>query len=495
MIVITFFELICLQITAQNLFDRNWILSGSTWNSNLLQLTWNDKGLQNTRVVSKSKNGGLYNSVISNKDGNLLFFSNGCAIFDRDFHVIANGDTLNTGYIWDSYCGKAGFNTDFESILLLQVPSDTSRFIAFHTKAEDQYIFDSISNPLRSLSYSEIGLSKEHAFGEIVKKRVLVKEDTFYQGIYAVKHANGQDWWVILPQLLTLGFQRLLLTNAGVRYVGEQNIQHEIFGNSTEKGQGNFSLDGTKFAMGDPYSGIYIFDFDRCTGLFSNKRYIDIGFNKKIRTGLEFSPNSRFLYVALGDELDQYDLSAKDLLASKIEIDTFDGFPEQTLFFQSQLAPDGKIYIGSTNRNRYMSIIHQPDSLGLACDFRQHDLMLPDYYYVGLTNSPNFNLGATDPNCELPVSIKENKNTDDIMALVYPNPARDRFTIECKNLPNDRCQMNLYDPNGRYLFSQLIYQNKVNVHLPLQLVEGMYMWQITDGDRILRIGKLLLMER
>ncbi|MFZ4543731.1 MAG: T9SS type A sorting domain-containing protein [Saprospiraceae bacterium] len=373
------------------------------------------------------------------------------------------------------------------------MPRDTNHFVAFHTKAEDQYIFDSISLPLRQLFYSKISQSKEHVLGEVIKQRVLVKEDTFYQGIYAVRHANGKDWWVVLPQLLTLGFQRLLLTSKGVQYVGEQNIQHSIFGNHTSKGQGNFSSDGTKFAMGDPYSGIYIFDFDRCSGLFSNKRYIDIGFNKRICAGMEFSPNSRFLYTALGDELDQYDLSAKDLLASKIQIDTFDWFPEQTLFFQCQLAPDGKIYIGITNGNRYMSIIQQPDSLGLACDFRQHDIMLPDYYYVGLTNTPSFYLGATDPNCELPVSIKESKNTDDIMALVYPNPAIDKFTIECKNLPNDRCQMNLYDPNGRYLFSQLIYQDKVNVHLPIHLSKGMYLWQITDGDTILKNGKLMLL--
>jgi hypothetical protein len=201
-----------------------------------MQLSWDYSNKLKVLVVPKSKNGGSYNSVVSNSDGSLRFLSNGCAIFDREFKIIQYGDTLNLGYVWNSYCGKIGSNIFSESILILPVPRDTNHFVAFHTKAEDQYIFDSISLPLRQLFYSKISQSKEHVLGEVIKKRVLVKEDTFYQGIYAVRHANGEDWWVVLPQLLTLGFQRLLLTSKGVQYVGEQNIQHSIFGNHTIKG-------------------------------------------------------------------------------------------------------------------------------------------------------------------------------------------------------------------------------------------------------------------
>jgi WD40 repeat protein len=315
--------------------------------------------------------------------------------------------------------------------------------------------------------------------------------------VLAVRHANGQDWWIIEPQLISLGFQRVLLSSKGVQYVGVQNIKAFAAYEGTTKGQVNFSPDGRKLVMGDPYNGILIFDFDRCSGLFSSKyQKIDIGYNKYACTGVEFSPNNRFLYVALRNELWQYDLQAPDLIKSKILIDTYDGFaqPYQTAFFQCQLAPDDKIYIGSTNGNYYMSIIHSPDSLGKACNFKQHDLKLPEYYYVELPNMPNYRLGASDINCALPVSVNDKANATKLDISIFPNPTSGYITITSKELPNTFCTWALFDAQGRYVFSQLLHSEKLSLNLPPHLPKGIYFWRVVDNDRNLQQGKLVVLE-
>ena len=75
--------------------------------------------------------------------------------------------------------------------------------------------------------------------------------------------------------------------------------------------------------------------------------------------GAAFSPNSRFLYVTSVLDVYQYDTEASDIAASMVHIAHWDstyspGPPFATVFDIAQLAPDGKIYIGTGN----LSLIH-----------------------------------------------------------------------------------------------------------------------------------------
>src|SRR5690606_17747090 len=101
--------------------------------------------------------------------------------------------------------------------------------------------------------------------------------------------------------------------------------------------------------------------------------------------------------------------------------------PFPTYFFQARLAPDGKIYIVSTNTNNILHVIHDPDSLGLACNVEQHGVTLPaltgyilpnfaNYRLYDLSGSPCDTLGI-----DTPVATKEPK-TSEIVIKITPNP-------------------------------------------------------------------------
>jgi hypothetical protein len=58
----------------------------------------------------------------------------------------------------------------------------------------------------------------------------------------------------------------------------------------------------------------------------------------------------------------------------------------------AQLAPDGRIYMSSNSGTRYLHVIEQPDSLGLACSVCQHCVELPSYNSFSIPNFPNYRL-------------------------------------------------------------------------------------------------------
>lgn len=61
-------------------------------------------------------------------------------------------------------------------------------------------------------------------------------------------------------------------------------------------------------------------------------------------------------------------------------IDTFDGFRYfniPVLFGNFTPGPDCKLYMGTPAGIPFMHTIHAPDEKGQACDFRQHDIVLP----------------------------------------------------------------------------------------------------------------------
>ena len=57
-----------------------------------------------------------------------------------------------------------------------------------------------------------------------------------------------------------------------------------------------------------------------------------------------------------------------------------------------RLAPDGKIYMSSTNGTRYLHVINEPNMQGTDCNFVQRQVTLPTYNAFTLPNFPYFNL-------------------------------------------------------------------------------------------------------
>jgi hypothetical protein len=137
--------------------------------------------------------------------------------------------------------------------------------------------------------------------GEVIQKNNLIKKGQNYEFPAATRHANGRDWWVASPELYQNKIFTCLVTPYGVTDKTTQTIGYKpSTPDSIGIGQNLFSPDGTTYVDADYVNGIRIYDFDRCTGQFSNFRQISNTVAPKV-LGAAISPNSRFLYVTAGD--------------------------------------------------------------------------------------------------------------------------------------------------------------------------------------------------
>jgi DNA-binding beta-propeller fold protein YncE len=371
-----------------------WELSNGTYQVGGVEMNFNESPPKTTLIGFPLL---MYaSSIISDKTGNLVAYTNGCHIVNKNHEIMDNGDTINPGlYQGQTQCLL--YYPTYQGTIFIPDPGNETRYYLFHIAYDD-----GISNPYfagQHYYYSLIDAEANGGQGRVVDKNHSIYEDGALGGyVTAVKHANGRDWWVVSPHIFANKYLTFLVTPDGVMPPLEQ-----VIGDTLPQpccGMTIFSPDGEKYFRSSIHNGIKIFDFDRCTGLFSNPVKIDSAQTASSGpAGLAVSKDNHYLYVSTNRYVLQYDLTAPDIAASRqllAEIDWVED-PDIGSFHQSLLAPDGKIYMVSLNYIPDMPVIHFPERQGLACKVEQHGFKLPALYGNDfIFNFPHYRLGPVD---------------------------------------------------------------------------------------------------
>ena len=314
----------------------------------------------------------------------------------------------NSNSIYQSYCGSSGLYGIYpvpEGIFSL--PFENKKHEIFHIQFDDDPPGPNLVCNYKSLLYSSIDMSANQGLGEVVfKDSVLVSG--CLQTACANRHANGRDWWVLLPDNVENRFYRFLSTPEGLHGPWIQDIENPTIVDSFfYLGWNEFSPDGRRLLINDIQSGTAIYDFDRCTGLLSNLRHIPANIDSfGYGYAAVFSPDSRFVYVVKGNfgTIEQFDLNASDLTGSRITAAVWDsvyyiipssGTHKQTFFSFFQHGPDGKLYnwAGDTP---FMHVMDFPNRKGETCNVRQRAIELPYFTFAANAYYPNYRLGPID---------------------------------------------------------------------------------------------------
>ena len=215
--------------------------------------------------------------------GNLMFYTNGLQVMGSDHEEIENGGNLNTGY-YANIDYSAGYKV-LQSTIFLPKPSTDDTLYLFHESTDTNHIF---SVARETLHQSKIDLAANNGLGKIVTKNSPLITDGTFGTITSSKHANGRDWWIFNSVLVTNRYNRLLFTDNGI-----EEIKKITFGDNMPLiptlGITAFSPDGSKFIKNEVQHGVNIFDFDRCTGSFSNPVFIPLP-NTDLGGGLAYLP-------------------------------------------------------------------------------------------------------------------------------------------------------------------------------------------------------------
>ncbi len=296
---------------------------------------------------------------MSDEEGNLLFYSDGFSIFDKNHEVMPNGII------------QANTSLTHPIFAIPKPGSDHSYYMIINSSG----FADNL------LSWIEIDLTLNGGNGDVVSNvgEILLENPT--GKITAVLHANSSDIWVVSHEINSNNYHSWLATENGISStsivspVGSDILASDF---NSQNGQIKTSHDGNRIvAANQGINTVEIFNFDRSTGTLQNDLIIT---NFSGPNGIEFSPNGRFLYVSqdginFNQELIQIDLffiDPIDIINSAQVVGNPFSFSNSGGL---QLAPDGKIYLANTF-DFTLGVINEPDLLGTDSGFDSFGVFL-----------------------------------------------------------------------------------------------------------------------
>jgi len=346
-------------------------------------------------------------ATIADKDGKLLFYTDGSIVYDKNHQVMPNGT------------GLLGHRSSTQSAIIVPKPKDPNLYYIITVDEPNPLNTDNVPSndedpPNSGLNYSIVDLRLNGGSGDIVATEKNIHLITYNindpddvkfkcsEKITAVQHNDGISFWVITHFKDT--FYSFKISTDGldknpVKTTTAQNIPLGGY-NTNAIGYLKASPNGKKIAMANMATktsnefnpngtvkrnsgNVYLYNFDTATGILSNLTFISSNSNPY---GVEFSPKSTKLYVtyniyndangsSAGSHLMQYDLKKDDVNTTMLLIDK-----SNYVAGALQLAIDEKIYrsgYSNTDSNiNKMSVINNPESDGVNCNYIQNKIDL-----------------------------------------------------------------------------------------------------------------------
>ncbi len=292
---------------------------------------------------------------IANANGELLFYTNGTNVWNRNHQIMSNGSDLN------------GHWSATNAAIIVPKPSDPNIYYIF--------TLDERGNS-NGLQYSEVDMTLNSGLGDITSHKNIPLERRVTEKITAVKVKNEDAFWVVAHRWNSSDFISYKVTSTGVIHTPVVSATGSYLGgfNTNAMGAIKISPNGTKLAVAN--LGLWeaqLFDFDNATGIVSNPLTI-LDFPTESTTyGVEFSPNSNLLYISVSFKgTFQFHLTGTntDILNSETQLGNLRVFNKAM-----QLGPDGKIYVAK-NDSHYLDVITDPNIIGTGCNYTTDGMFL-----------------------------------------------------------------------------------------------------------------------
>ncbi|TYB80264.1 T9SS type B sorting domain-containing protein [Bizionia saleffrena] len=335
----------------------------------------------NTSTITALSDGQLATvegcTTISNGNGDLVLYTDGTTVYNAAHNTMTNG------------IGLFGDASSSQSAIIVPKPGDPDIY----------YIFTVGSNQnLTGLNYSVVDMTADNGNGAVTDKNINLLAACSEKISAVLKDCVTGNIWVIAfsssSGYNTTGmntFHAYEVSNTGVNSTA---ITSSLNVNVNDaRGSLKFSPDGNRLACANVKDGLFIADFDKQSGLVSNRQNLQINTqNSNKPYGVEFSPNSQLLYVTSSNDffqspsennipsnhkssLIQYNLAINNISASQVVLD------DRTLYRGGlQLGPDGKIYRALSSTYDvglpFLGVIDAPNILGVDSNYLHNAVSL-----------------------------------------------------------------------------------------------------------------------
>jgi len=411
-------------------------------------------------------------SSISTTSGSLCFYTDGITVWNRDHQVMPHG----SGLLGDPSSSQSG--------IIVPKPGSDQLYYIFSVDDVDP------TGGVNGLHYTLVDMNLDNLKGDIVtnEKNISVNHP-ICEKVTAVRHKNGTDIWIIIQKFGTNNFYSYKVTADGVDLTPVLSTAGIVIGGpppypniDVAKGYMKVSPDGSRLAKANAgLRSVEIFDFNDSTGIVNNG-IIDTNIGGE-PYGIEFSPNSKLLYVTTwksnpGQHLYQYNLIAEDIIGSRVEIAT-------GLNGSLQLAPDNRIYAAMGQFGYYLSRINQPNKSGSDCEFQYNAIYLEGRN--GMWGLPNFIAFEVDTT----VGVNERNIYNKNYLQVYFDPTSNNLVLSLNKLPSGQKRILIFNQLGQ-IRNDLYSCEERQVINTTSWSKGLYVAVIFLENKILTRRKILI---
>ncbi len=317
-------------------------------------------------------------SVMSDTNGSLLFCCNAIRIVNRNGHTMPNGSNLIG-------------NTDASmGTLIVQQPGSDHLYYVFTVSREFP---DNVG-----MYYSVVDMNLDGGLGDVTSEKNIPLAQAWAASnkLTSVRHANGEDVWIITRNFKTeQWYVAFLLTSNGLSTEG---VVSPVPWRNDVNNEGSMKVSPNKKYMAAAYrrnglanealkQSLDICGFNTASGeidlLFTISKNPNDWTNQYQPRAVEFSPDSKLLYITYFDEGDdqlmelyQYDMQ---LIEDSLQFKQSEIFITKGPVNGLQLARDGKIYTTKPSHGttpEYLSVIHEPWKRGTECNFQANAVYL-----------------------------------------------------------------------------------------------------------------------
>lgn len=384
-------------------------------------------------------------AVQCDRNGNLLFYTDGSSVWDVSHAIMMNGT------------GLGGHISSEQSTVIIPFPSynDTSKF----------YLFGNDGFPTANgtgLYYSIIDMSLNAGLGAVTATKAVSLLDSTSEWLSASKHSNGIDFWVVTADYDSTIFYSYKVDASGISPPVITNLGY----NSQALFKLDFNNKGDRVSYraydnNNMYWVRIVADFNQATGVISNPISLDTTIGGNLGAG--FSSNDSLFYsfslVSGNITLLQYNLFASNIYLSKQTILSFG----TSNHLDMKNGPDGKLYV-SNNTTDSVDVINFPNIIGIGCDYQKNAIYLNGRKYRFFFPNKTFEIAKA------PLGVGEN-NLQESLFTIYPNPSNGNFEIS-KNKIFDKYI--ICNAMGQEIYKATFNKTKDSETIPFQLPKGVF---------------------
>ncbi len=316
-------------------------------------------------------------AVMSDNAGNLMFYTEGLKVWNKNHVVMPNGN------------GLLGNPSSTQSALIVPRPGNPNQYYLFTVW------------PGSGLRYSVVDMTLNGGLGDIVAigKNTLLGATNVDEKLTGTRHANGVDWWIVVHMGGSSNYVAWLATAAGVASPVTSACGPSLNG---AIGYMNMSPCGKWIGLSNYNPSLGVASFNNATGQVTN--YIDLSNGSNYSSG--FSPDgTKFYHWTYTPqnaiwEVDLNQGTQTAINASRVQIATASNW-----FGAFVNGKNGKMYIPSYATG-FMHVINNPNGMGGSVGYQANAislsgkiarLALPNF--IEIVDTLKYNIAAVPAGC------------------------------------------------------------------------------------------------